>query len=42
MDKKQICRAAINLELENEAKIDFKIKAKQFVKTYGQMASIAP
>lgn len=30
------------LELENEAKIDFKIKAKQFVKIYGQMASIMP
>ena len=28
------------MELENEAKIDFKIKAKQFVKIYGQMASI--
>lgn len=30
------------LELEEEAKIDFKIKAKQFVKIYGQMASIMP
>ena len=30
------------LELENEEKIDFKIKAKQFVKIYGQMASIMP
>ncbi|SIO30837.1 type I restriction endonuclease subunit R [Halodesulfovibrio marinisediminis] len=30
------------LELENDAKIDFKIKAKQFVKIYGQMASIMP
>ncbi len=30
------------LELENEHKIDFKIKAKQFVKIYGQMASIMP
>lgn len=30
------------LELENNAKIDFKIKAKQFVKIYGQMASIMP
>lgn len=30
------------LEWENEAKIDFKIKAKQFVKIYGQMASIMP
>ena len=28
------------LELENDDKIDFKIKAKQFVKIYGQMASI--
>jgi len=30
------------LELEEEAKIDFKIKAKQFVKIYGQMACIMP
>ncbi len=30
------------LELKNAAKIDFKIKAKQFVKIYGQMASIMP
>lgn len=30
------------LELENNAKIDFKIQAKQFVKIYGQMASIMP
>ena len=30
------------LELENEEKADFKIKAKQFVKIYGQMASIIP
>jgi type I restriction enzyme R subunit len=30
------------LELEEEDKIDFKIKAKQFVKIYGQMASIMP
>ncbi len=30
------------LELENTDKIDFKIKAKQFVKIYGQMASIMP
>jgi type I restriction enzyme, R subunit len=28
------------LELEDKDKIDFKIKAKQFVKIYGQMASI--
>ncbi|EGG93475.1 type III restriction enzyme, res subunit [gamma proteobacterium IMCC1989] len=33
-------RFNIELELENESKIDFKIKAKQFVKIYGQMASI--
>ena len=31
-----------DLELENDEKIDFKIKAKQFVKIYGQMASIMP
>ncbi len=30
------------LEMENDDKIDFKIKAKQFVKIYGQMASIMP
>jgi type I restriction enzyme R subunit len=30
------------LQLEDEAKIDFKIKAKQFVKIYGQMAAIMP
>lgn len=30
------------LDLENDDKIDFKIKAKQFVKIYGQMASIMP
>ncbi len=30
------------LELENDDKVDFKIKAKQFVKVYGQMASIMP
>lgn len=30
------------LELETKAKVDFKIKAKQFVKIYGQMASIMP
>lgn len=30
------------LELEDKAKIDFKIKAKQFVKIYGQIASIIP
>jgi len=30
------------LELEDKAKVDYKIKAKQFVKIYGQMASIMP
>lgn len=30
------------LDLEDTAKADFKIKAKQFVKIYGQMASILP
>jgi type I restriction enzyme, R subunit len=30
------------LELEDTEKADFKIKAKQFVKIYGQMASIMP
>ncbi len=35
-------RFNVELELENEDKIDFKIKAKQFVKIYGQMASIMP
>ena len=30
------------LALENDEKIDFKIKAKQFVKIYGQMAAIMP
>jgi type I restriction enzyme R subunit len=30
------------LDLEDEGKADFKIKAKQFVKIYGQMASIMP
>jgi len=30
------------LELEEDAKADFKIKAKQFVKIYGQMAAILP
>lgn len=30
------------LELTDERKIDFKIKAKQFVKIYGQMAAILP
>jgi type I restriction enzyme R subunit len=35
-------RFNIELELEGEDKIDFKVKAKQFVKIYGQMASIMP
>jgi type I restriction enzyme R subunit len=35
-------RFNVELELEDEGKIDFKIKAKQFVKIYGQMASIMP
>src|SRR5690606_17573595 len=30
------------LELEDDDKADFKIKAKQFVKIYGQMAAIMP
>lgn len=30
------------LDLEDEEKIDYKVKAKQFVKIYGQMASIMP
>ena len=30
------------LEMEEKAKADYKIKAKQFVKIYGQMASIMP
>ncbi len=35
-------RFNVELELETEEKIDFKVKAKQFVKIYGQMASIIP
>ena len=35
-------RFNIDLELEDDDKADFKIKAKQFVKIYGQMASIMP
>ena len=35
-------RFNINLELEDEEKADYKIKAKQFVKIYGQMSSIMP
>lgn len=30
------------LELEESVKVDFKVKAKQFVKIYGQMAAIIP
>ena len=39
-----ICANRFNneLELSDEEKADFKIKAKQFVKIYGQMASIMP
>lgn len=35
-------RFANDLQLEVDAQIDFKVKAKQFVKIYGQMASIMP
>jgi len=35
-------RFNVELELEDEEKADYKIKAKQFVKIYGQMASIMP
>lgn len=35
-------RFNIDLQLEDEEKADYKIKAKQFVKIYGQMASIMP
>lgn len=35
-------RFNFELELEDEQKADFKIKAKQFVKIYGQVASIMP
>ncbi|NLY03619.1 MAG: type I restriction endonuclease subunit R [Campylobacter sp.] len=35
-------RFNIELELSDEEKADYKIKAKQFVKIYGQMASIMP
>jgi len=30
------------LQLEDKSKVDFKVKAKQFVKIYGQMAAIMP
>lgn len=35
-------RFNIELELEDKDKADYKIKAKQFVKIYGQMAAIMP
>lgn len=35
-------RFNIDLDLSDEEKADYKIKAKQFVKIYGQMASIMP
>lgn len=35
-------RFEYELKLDDEEKIDFKIKAKQYVKIYGQMASIMP
>ena len=35
-------RFNVELELEESIKADFKIKAKQFVKVYGQMAAIMP
>lgn len=35
-------RFTSDLQLEVDAQIDFKVKAKQFVKIYGQMASIMP
>lgn len=35
-------RFNVELQLPDPEKIDFKIKAKQFVKIYGQMASIIP
>ena len=35
-------RFNVELELDDNDKIDFKVKAKQFVKIYGQMASIIP
>lgn len=37
-----VARFEHELELDDEEKVDFKIKAKQYVKTYGQMASIMP
>ncbi|UII21619.1 hypothetical protein [Fulvivirga ligni] len=35
-------RSNQDLGLEDDEKADFKIKSKQFVKIYGQMASIMP
>ncbi|SHI90312.1 type I restriction enzyme, R subunit [Hymenobacter daecheongensis DSM 21074] len=35
-------RFSHELDLEEKRKVDFKIKAKQFVKIYGQLASILP
>jgi type I restriction enzyme R subunit len=35
-------RFNLGLELEDDEKVDFKIKAKQFVKIYGQIAAIMP
>ena len=35
-------RFNVELELDDKQKADYKIKAKQFVKIYGQMASIIP
>ena len=35
-------RFNVSLELSEKDKVDFKIKAKQFVKIYGQVASIMP
>ena len=35
-------RFNVDLDMDDENKADFKIKAKQFVKIYGQMASIMP
>ncbi|SFR52572.1 type I restriction endonuclease subunit R [Thiomicrospira sp. ALE5] len=37
-----VARFESELVLENDEQADFKIKAKQFVKIYGQMASIMP
>lgn len=37
-----VARFDHELELENDEKINFKIKATQYLKTYGQMVSIMP